>query len=302
MSNQRNTIFGAITRIICVVLFFMPFFDSNEVSANNESVQFAEKVNLALRRTAHNLLIVNGDSVSRIPAVGQMDANTFNVKIDHLFNYDKLPQLLQESLDLHGIKRPYNVSILNCNNGQIQLGYNFQDLSKKGGVPCAKRSQEPGCYNLKVSFYPESKTASTGSNWWVLPIGSLLVGLGFIVWKRAKKEQIPVSTQQIEVAGNSTKSRFGTSELDLPNLLLLSGNKTYNLTYREAKLLNLFTLNKNQILERDFILKSVWEDEGIIVGRSVDVFVSRLRKMLANDANIKIAAVHGIGYRMEITP
>ena len=300
LTNKVNETVPRIAFVVCVVVFLVSFFTPKQVCANNESVQFAEKVNLALRRTAHNLLIVNGDSLSRIPAVEQADANTFNVKIDHLFDYDRLPQLLQESLDIHGIKRPYNVSILNCGSGQIQLGYNFQDLTQKGGVPCASRSAEPGCYTLKVTFYPEAKTASTGNNWWVLPIGSLLAGLGFIVWKRAQKEQPLVSTQNIDVVHEIPKTRFGNSELDLPNLLLISGNKSYNLTYREAKLLNLFVRNTNQILERDFILKSVWEDEGIIVGRSVDVFVSRLRKMLAADTNIKIAAVHGIGYRMEV--
>ena len=86
----------------------------------------------------------------------------------------------------------------------------------------------------------------------------------------------------------------------MPNLILVSGSTSFNLTYREAKLLSLFIGNKNQVLERDFILKSVWEDEGIIVGRSVDVFVSRLRKMLSTDSLVKISAVHGVGYRMEV--
>ena len=87
----------------------------------------------------------------------------------------------------------------------------------------------------------------------------------------------------------------------MANLVLVSEHKTFNLTYREAKLLHLFTNNKNKVLERDFILKSVWEDEGIIVGRSVDVFVSRLRKMLAEDLQVKISAVHGVGYRLEVS-
>lgn len=304
MSESKNVSKKVLIRIafiLIMVILILAFLPNNNATGNNESVRFSEKVNLALRRTAHHLLLANGDSASVVPPVQQLDAGSFNVKIDHLFDYKKLPQLLQESLDLHGIKRAYDVSILNCSNSEIQLGYNFQDLNQKGGVPCVDRKQEPGCYNLKISFYPETKTASTGTNWWLLPLGSLMAGLGFIVWKRTREKELP----QIKTEGlpeiTDIKKRFGSSTLDMSNLLLISAGNSYNLTYREAKLLNLFVDNPNQILERDFILKSVWEDEGIIVGRSVDVFVSRLRKMLTDDFRLKIAAVHGVGYRMEVT-
>ena len=291
-----------IAGILILLMLVLPFFKNNRATGNNESVRFSEKVNLAMRRTAHHLLIANGDSTSSIPAIQQPDANTFIVQIDHLFDYKKLPSLLQESLDLYGINRAYDVSVLNCKNTEIKLGYNFLDLNEKGGVPCAGRKQEAGCYNLKVSFYPETKTASTGTSWWLLPVGSLMAGLGFIVWKKTREKKLPEITTEVLSESTGSKKRFGNSTLDLTNLLLISGGSPYNLTYREAKLLNLFVQNPNQILERDFILKSVWEDEGIIVGRSVDVFVSRLRKMLMNDSHLKIAAVHGIGYRIEITP
>ena len=92
---------------------------------------------------------------------------------------------------------------------------------------------------------------------------------------------------------------FGNSRLDPGNQTLISGASRHALTYREAKLLHLFASHPNQLLERDFILQSVWEDEGIIVGRSVDVFVSRLRKLLRDDPGVRIVAVHGVGYRME---
>ena len=93
---------------------------------------------------------------------------------------------------------------------------------------------------------------------------------------------------------------FGASGMDVENQLLYIANTHHNLTYREAKLLHLFVKNQNQLLEREFILKSVWEDEGIIVGRSIDVFVSRLRKLLQEDTSLKIVAVHGVGYRLEV--
>jgi len=280
-------------------MIFLIFSTQEKVTGNNESVRFSEKVNLALRRTAHLLLVENGDSTSGISPVKQEDAGTFVVRINKLFDYDKLPGLLQKSLKVHGIDRGYDVSVFRCENSTIVLGYNFQDLNQKEGVPCNGRKLEADCYNLKVTFYPEIKTASASTNWWILPVGSLLAGLGFIVWKRAKKEEKVVDfVSNIET---DHKINFANSSLDITSLILISEGRTHNLTYREAKLLHLFVNNKNKVLERDFILKSVWEDEGIIVGRSVDVFVSRLRKMLADDPNVKISAIHGIGYRLDIS-
>ena len=60
------------------------------------------------------------------------------------------------------------------------------------------------------------------------------------------------------------------------------------------------TSHPGQLLERERILREVWADEGILVGRSVDMFVSRLRKKLAADPTVGIAAVHGVGYRLEL--
>ena len=72
------------------------------------------------------------------------------------------------------------------------------------------------------------------------------------------------------------------------------------LTFREAKLLHYFMKHPNQVLERENILSNVWEDEGVIVGRSLDVFVSRLRKILQADPALQIKNVHGVGYKLEV--
>jgi DNA-binding response OmpR family regulator len=74
------------------------------------------------------------------------------------------------------------------------------------------------------------------------------------------------------------------------------------LTFRENKLLLYFANHPNQVLEREEILANVWGDEGLIVGRSLDVFVSRLRKILKNDTTLQLKNIHGIGYRLEIQP
>ncbi|GGM79715.1 hypothetical protein GCM10010967_09340 [Dyadobacter beijingensis] len=267
--------------------------------ANSDAVRFSENVNLSLRRTVHLLLRANGDSATAIPPVSQADAHTFSVRMENMLDYDKLPETLQQSLAAYHIDQPYTVTVLDCDSGTVQLGYQFFDLRQPGGVPCAGRSREARCYVLQVRFTPAQQPAKTaGNSWLLISVGGALAGLGFIAWNRSrhKKEQSPMPLPETVPA---SRLAFGQSWLDTASQTLFDSATTHSLTFREAKLLALFAKNTNQVLERDFILKSVWEDEGVTVGRSVDVFVSRLRKLLAADPHVKITAVHGVGYKLE---
>jgi DNA-binding response OmpR family regulator len=74
----------------------------------------------------------------------------------------------------------------------------------------------------------------------------------------------------------------------------------HSLTHRESELLALFCSNPGNILKRDEILISVWGNDHFFSSRSLDVFISRLRKLLKEDSTIKIENIHNIGYRLSI--
>ena len=78
---------------------------------------------------------------------------------------------------------------------------------------------------------------------------------------------------------------------------LISELETVSLTEREAELLKYFLDNKNTVLKREQILKQIWGDDDYFMGRSLDVFISRLRKILINENNISIENLHGIGFK-----
>jgi DNA-binding winged helix-turn-helix (wHTH) protein len=266
-------------------------------AGNSKNKNFAEKVNLALRRTAHRLLKSSGDSTSQIEPVKTFNESTFVVRLNKNFKYDNLPQLLEESFKLHQIEDNYDVSVLNCKDGELELGYNYLDFKKDKDVACVGRKQDKNCYDLKVTFR-EKSIQNTSKSLWLIPLWGLFLG-GFIYWKRKNLEEKnePKTITETEL---SEKINFGNSSLNFSNQILNSGNVQHNLTYREAKLLKLFVDNSNQLLERDFIMKAIWEDEGITVGRSLDVFVSRLRKMLQADENVQIVTSHGVGYKLQV--
>jgi DNA-binding response OmpR family regulator len=103
---------------------------------------------------------------------------------------------------------------------------------------------------------------------------------------------------------NATKeelpSQFvvGKCNFDFDNLTLEVAKKKNELTQKEAELLRYFCMNKNRVLKRDEILKSLWGDDDYFMGRSLDVFVSRLRKYLKQDSSVSIENIHGVGFKL----
>lgn len=92
--------------------------------------------------------------------------------------------------------------------------------------------------------------------------------------------------------------RLGTYEFDYPNLTIRYGEAEQSLTQREADLLKLLADNKDQVLKRSDILIKLWGEDDYFLGRSLDVFISRLRKYLKEDEAIRIENLHGVGFRM----
>lgn len=91
--------------------------------------------------------------------------------------------------------------------------------------------------------------------------------------------------------------KVGQYHFDPKNYTLQNQENTITLTQREAELLFYFIRNKNTVLKRQDILKAVWGDDDYFMGRSLDVFISRLRKIFADEDNIIIENIHGIGFR-----
>ena len=92
----------------------------------------------------------------------------------------------------------------------------------------------------------------------------------------------------------------GKYQFDSKNFLVFNADEKITLTQRESDLLKFFIENKNVVLKREQILKSLWGEDDYFMGRSLDVFISRLRKILANEAGISIENLHGIGFRFNM--
>ena len=92
--------------------------------------------------------------------------------------------------------------------------------------------------------------------------------------------------------------KIGSYEFDTKKQTLSRGGKIQDLTTKESELLNLLCAHANDVLLRDDALKAIWLDNNYFNARSMDVYITRLRKHLQEDENVRIINVHGKGYRL----
>ena len=108
------------------------------------------------------------------------------------------------------------------------------------------------------------------------------------------------------VRGKSNKAEtirpIGIYTFDTQKQLLTAGDKVVaKLTTKEAELLTLLSNKPNELLPRDFALKSIWIDDNYFNARSMDVYITKLRKHLKGDPNVEILNVHGKGYKLVVS-
>jgi DNA-binding response OmpR family regulator len=137
-------------------------------------------------------------------------------------------------------------------------------------------------------------------------IKGLQLGADDYILKPCEADELVLRIQNILRRNQKTNAvseaplTIGTFELDVPNLLLNKADKQQRITEKEAQLLHYLFTNKNKIIKREAILKALWGNDDFFSGRSMDVFISRLRKYLAEDSTIAIHSIRGIGFEFRV--
>jgi DNA-binding response OmpR family regulator len=97
-----------------------------------------------------------------------------------------------------------------------------------------------------------------------------------------------------------TEYQIGSFTFDYSNQMLKSPSQEHRLTKKEAEVLRLLCINKNKILRREIALKMIWGEDDYFMGRSMDVYITRLRKFLSADPNVSITNIHRTGFMLEV--
>jgi DNA-binding response OmpR family regulator len=112
--------------------------------------------------------------------------------------------------------------------------------------------------------------------------------------------EVFLKRSHVTSVNDKTIVSLGTYAFDFSNLTLKTNGHEKTLTQKEAEVLKLLYQNKERVLKREEILRHVWGDDDYFMGRSMDVFISKLRKYLKEDPSVQIVNYHGVGFKLEI--
>ncbi|MFK7907407.1 MAG: response regulator transcription factor [Chitinophagales bacterium] len=132
----------------------------------------------------------------------------------------------------------------------------------------------------------------------------LALGADDYIVKPFEIDELVLRIQNILRRTNRIKTevlqQIGIFSFDRTNLLLEGNRKKFSLTLQEAKLLQLLLDNKNEVVTREAILVRLWGENDYFAGRSMDVFISRLRKYLKSDKSVQIENRRGVGFALKV--
>lgn len=250
-----------------------------------------KEIKVALRKVGHQLLLKLGDSTSRVLPIEKYDS-AYSIRFENelSFNPEDVSIILNNVLIESSLDYDYIAEVKSCLGGEISHSFQHKKNETPEELACALRTLPKDCYLISVTFtFPEAgQEEEQGILFYILLLVFPAIIIGILVYwifKKNKKE-------------NPHCIELGKFQFDKLNTELILKEQRIELTSKEADLLELLHENVNQTVERDTILHQVWGDEGDYIGRTLDVFISKLRKKLEADQNIKIVNVRGVGYKL----
>lgn len=288
LSGKGKYLFGAMLLLfISVILlaFYMTGSDDFDMARRE----------ILLRRIGHELLLQSGDSTSRVLPVKKIAESEYQISFQNqlTFQTDSLVNITRRLLAKDPLTGDYVVNVLNFGNSGVAYGYAISQNKKGDIVPCKGRKQPRGHYAINIKFKPTA--INTIKNDFLLGSLPLLAFVGFIFLRSVKPKKALPGDQHSDVTA------LGAALFDAKNRKLIINNETTDLTATETRLLLIFASSPNETIQRSRLQKEIWEDEGVIVGRSLDMFISKLRKKLEPDPDINIVVVRGKGYKLEVS-
>lgn len=258
---------------------------------------------VAMRLIGHELLLSTGDSTSRVLPVEE-EPDGYRISFDAEFEFvpDELGATINRVISETHIASAYLVEVQECSTNEVVYSYEVGVLPDKDLVACKGRLQPLGCYSLFITVLKVDETQAAlnaitpdshanqakNSGKGIFAIGLvMLFGMLYLFWKRREEDEADPNLIAI-----------GAYQFDQRNMQLLYGKEKSELTSKEADLLFLLRSSANTTVERDVILNNVWGDDGDYVGRTLDVFISKLRKKLSSDSSVKIVNTRGVGYKL----
>ncbi|MEP2936459.1 MAG: winged helix-turn-helix domain-containing protein [Gilvibacter sp.] len=285
--NKRRIYTIATLGVFVFLIWF--FFEKQQQKSESP-----ELVKIALREVGNQILLKQLDSTSLVLPVVAKEASMYELSFERPISFrpNHLVTYVSESFEKVKLTDSYQVETINCDDHEVAYSYQMSQNQEETLVPCAGRELPVGCYTIQVRF--ASQDGSTLGGHWLLYLLLFLLFIAFEAYFYLKKGN------QKEPEINTDFEAIGSFKFYPEQNKLIKEAVEIGLSKKECELLAIFISQPNQVIKRDELTKRVWEDNGVIVGRSLDTYVSKLRKKLSDDDRIKITNVHGVGYKLEV--
>ncbi|MBA6155624.1 winged helix-turn-helix transcriptional regulator [Tenacibaculum sp. S7007] len=274
-----------------IVLFLGWIFSS----ANKIDEDFSERVKVSLRNVGHQLLLSNQDSTSLVLPITELEDSKYKISFQNnlSINPDSLTSIIKQSLKKSKLPKYYRTEVVQCDDNEVAYSYEIKNKKESDIIPCKGRLLPNNCYVIEVKF-TALNTTFFNRHFFLLGLIVLLLlfGVDYVFLKPKIEERLE------EKIDNATF--IGIFQFYPEQNKLVKQATEISLSKKECELLAIFVENPNQIIKRDELMKKVWEDNGVFVGRSLDTYISKLRKKLKEDSSIKITNIHGVGYKLEV--
>ncbi|MEM7160896.1 MAG: response regulator transcription factor [Bacteroidota bacterium] len=253
---------------------------------------------VAIRSIGHEFLLQLEDSTSRILAIENTEGR-YALRFENDFSFDPsyLSFAVFKVLEKKPLLENLVVEVEKC--GDPEVVYSFEATFEQNDdvIPCGGRIMPNDCYVVYFSgasggiLAEQAALKSENTYNYLFLLLFLIGGGGYFAYRKNQKQSKKDEKNLIAI---------GAYFFDRKRMQLRYKNETIKLSSKEADLLYLLCSNENKTLEREFILSEIWNDTGAYIGRTLDVFISKLRKKLLSDPSLKIVNVRGVGYRFVI--
>ncbi len=271
------------------------FFIWSSLASGENEEEFTERAKISVRDVGHQLLLANNDSTSLVLPIIKFNNSTYILPFEESLSFEpsRLVSIIENALNKGGLPEHYRVEVIQCEDYEVSYSYEMSASEESTIIPCVGRYLPKKCYTIKVKF---TQVKAQFFSKEILLYIMFLISIVFLMdVLYNKRKQTLVSTKNKDIYASIGSFQFYPEQNKL-----VKAAREISLSKKECELLAIFVANPNQIIKRDELMKKVWEDNGVIVGRSLDTYISKLRKKLKADDTIKITNIHGVGYKLEI--
>lgn len=278
--------------IIFLLILFLGLASFIQASPDN----FSPRAKVAIREIGNQLLLKLNDSSSLIKPVLEVGECKYQLSFDREIGFEPniLVEQVKKTLLEASISESYLVEMIQCEDGEVAYSFEINGQSETDLIPCRGRELPKACYLIEFTFSGKEEFSKT-------LIYGLAVLMAFVLILLIKKRMDAKSDLNSEIREkDSSYSSFGSFQFYPDQNKLVKQSSEIGLSRKECELLAILVENLNQVVKRDELSKKVWEDNGVIVGRSLDTYISKLRKKLKDDEKVNLTNIHGVGYKLEI--